>query len=69
MSLLDVLSEMSLLDVLSVMSLLDVLSEMSHYLVLLAVSKIANNTIDDNINGELNKISEWLKLNKLSLNI
>ncbi len=39
------------------------------YLVVLAVSKIANNTIDDNINGELNKISEWLKLNKLSLNI
>ncbi len=28
-----------------------------------------NNTINDNINGELNKISEWLQLNKLSLNI
>ena len=26
------------------------------------------NTIRDNINKELNKISEWLKLNKLSLN-
>ncbi len=29
----------------------------------------SNNTINDNINGELNKISEWLKLNKLSLSI
>ncbi len=28
-----------------------------------------NNTINDNINCELIKISEWLKLNKLSLNI
>ena len=26
------------------------------------------NTISDNINKELNKISEWLKVNKLSLN-
>ncbi len=28
-----------------------------------------NNAIIDNINDELNMISEWLKLNKLSLNI
>ncbi len=28
-----------------------------------------NNTINDNINDQLNEISEWLKLNKLSLNI
>ncbi len=26
-------------------------------------------TITNNINGELDKISEWLKINKLSLNV
>ncbi len=34
----------------------------------LSCFKNKNNTFNDNINGELSKINEWLKLNKLSLN-